>query len=104
MKKRLTLNTVAEALRAFPRSRSCALRAGDATGAAGRPLHGGRWSGRRLLRAWHSFLSGACCRRDEVETYCGQPLNGCGDGDCALVALHGAQVLSWVSGGRERST
>ena len=42
--------------------------------------------------------------RSEVETYCGQPCIrlAIGDGDCALVALHGAQVLSWVSRGRER--
>ena len=42
--------------------------------------------------------------RSEVETYCGQPCIrlAIGDGDCALVALHGAQVLSWISGGRER--
>ncbi|HNQ09783.1 MAG TPA: D-hexose-6-phosphate mutarotase, partial [Giesbergeria sp.] len=42
--------------------------------------------------------------RSEVETYCGQPCIrlAIGDGDSALVALHGAQVLSWISGGRER--
>ena len=39
-----------------------------------------------------------------VETYRGQPCIRlhAGNGDTALVALHGAQVLSWVSGGRER--
>jgi len=39
-----------------------------------------------------------------VETFHGQPCIRlrAGNGDTALVALHGAQVLSWVSGGRER--
>ena len=38
------------------------------------------------------------------ETFRGQPCIRlrAGNGDTALVALHGAQVLSWVSGGRER--
>jgi glucose-6-phosphate 1-epimerase len=38
------------------------------------------------------------------ETFHGQPCIRlrAGNGDTALVALHGAQVLSWVSGGRER--
>jgi hypothetical protein len=42
--------------------------------------------------------------RSEVETYCGQPCIRLttAQGDSALVALHGAQVLSWVAGGRER--
>ena len=38
------------------------------------------------------------------EVFHGQPCIRlrAGNGDTALVALHGAQVLSWVSGGRER--
>lgn len=40
----------------------------------------------------------------QAETFHGQPCIRlrAGNGDTALVALHGAQVLSWVSGGRER--
>ena len=40
----------------------------------------------------------------QAETFCGQPCIRlrARNGDTALVALHGAQVLSWVSGGRER--
>lgn len=40
----------------------------------------------------------------QAETFHGQPCIrlSAGNGDTALVALHGAQVLSWVSGGRER--
>ena len=39
-----------------------------------------------------------------VETFRGQPCIRlhAGNGDTALVALHGAQVLSWVAAGRER--
>ncbi len=40
----------------------------------------------------------------QAEAFRGQPCIRlrAGNGDTALVALHGAQVLSWVSGGRER--
>jgi len=40
----------------------------------------------------------------QAELFRGQPyLRLCaGNGDTALVALHGAQVLSWIAGGRER--
>ena len=40
----------------------------------------------------------------QAETFRGQPCIRlrARNGDTALVALHGAQVLSWVSGGRER--
>ncbi|OJX30296.1 MAG: D-hexose-6-phosphate mutarotase [Burkholderiales bacterium 68-12] len=40
----------------------------------------------------------------QAETFRGQPCIRlrAGNGDTALVALHGAQVLSWIVGGRER--
>ena len=40
----------------------------------------------------------------QAETFRGQPCIrlSAGNGDTALVALHGAQVLSWIAGGRER--
>ena len=40
----------------------------------------------------------------QAETFRGQPCIRlrAGNGDTALVAMHGAQVLSWVAGGRER--
>lgn len=40
----------------------------------------------------------------QAETFRGQPCIRlhAGNGDTALVALHGAQVLSWIAGGRER--
>lgn len=40
----------------------------------------------------------------QAEIFYGQPCIrlSIGNGDTALVALHGAQVLSWITGGRER--
>ena len=40
----------------------------------------------------------------QAETFHGQPCIRlrAGNGDTALVSLHGAQVLSWIAGGRER--